>query len=144
MLVSGILIAGCSSGSDQKMSIIELVPENDEVLVNEKTDIEIKTDPKDTALTASDFVAGKGKIEVDGNLAVFCASETEHIRLKLPKTELQVIRFRLKWLMLKAIQKCRNQKKPPMITRLQIKTSRILLVKTNSTDRSSINNDGPL
>lgn len=85
MLVSGILIAGCSSGSDQKMSIIELVPENDEVLVNEKTDIEIKTDPKDTVLTASDFVAGKGKIEVDGNLAVFCASETGTYTIKASK-----------------------------------------------------------
>lgn len=75
-LSAGFLPAGCASSSQKKLSIIELVPENEKVLVNEKTDIEIKTDPASEKLDPSDFDARKGKIEVDGDTAVFSAEET--------------------------------------------------------------------
>lgn len=77
-LVFGLL-AGCSSAkpgsSEHPLSIIELVPEDDKVLVNEISDIQIKTDPSDEQLTDADFDAGGGKVEVDKDTARFSADQ---------------------------------------------------------------------
>lgn len=83
---SFLALAGCSSTpeepsktssvSQQALSIIELVPESDKVLVNEPMDIEIKTDPANTALSDADFSLSGGSIQIEGSHAKFKADQT--------------------------------------------------------------------
>ena len=89
LIMSAVLLAGCSaaqSESDsQKLSIIELVPENDKVIVNEKSDIEIRTDPSDEVLSAADFDASGAKIDVKDHTAVFSADKTGSYKIQASK-----------------------------------------------------------
>lgn len=80
------LLTACSSAADNKtLSIIELVPEADEVLVHEKTDIQVKTDPENTQLEQSDFDLSGGTVEVNGENVFFSANETGSYTIKAVK-----------------------------------------------------------
>lgn len=80
------LLTACSSAADNKtLSIIELVPEADEVLVHEKTDIQVKTDPENTQLEPSDFDLSGGTVEVNGENVFFSANENGSYTIKAVK-----------------------------------------------------------
>lgn len=79
------LLAGCASSEKQPLSIIELTSENDKILVNEESDIQIKTDPADTELSDADFDADGGKIEVDQDTAHFSADKAGTYTIKADK-----------------------------------------------------------
>lgn len=82
--LSVCLLTGCQS-SNEKLSIIELVPEADKVLENEKTRIDVKTDAANVKLTDSDFDAGKGEIEAEDGYVMFSAEETGTYTIKASK-----------------------------------------------------------
>lgn len=79
------LLAGCASSEKQPLSIIELTSENDKILVNEESDIQIKTDPSGTELSDADFDADGGKIEVDQDTAHFSADKAGTYTIKADK-----------------------------------------------------------
>lgn len=83
LVVLPLFIAGCSSSVPQEkkpeeqeqqpaLSIIELLPEADEVLVNEDTDITVKLDPSDYPLTTDDFTVSGG----------ICTYENGHLKFR--------------------------------------------------------------